>query len=227
MYRPCEQVGGDWYGVFYHPKIKRINIYIADVSGHGLSSAFLANLVSGAVQSDEMSTSNSSHNEVVRVRFAQLATQLNQLVASGSGNRKNMTMCMASLHIETGVLTILSAGHPALLRLNGNTSRANMLPVKQNNFLGCAWDKEFESTEIQLMAGDSILFYTDGLTESRAKAPAGANSSDQHPKLGSKSLLKLVTELAGEKELVEAIAEKVTRERVIEDDLAILMLKWH
>lgn len=54
LIEPADNVGGgDWMGVFPHPQAGVVNIYVGDVTGHGLDSAFHASLIAGAIKASK------------------------------------------------------------------------------------------------------------------------------------------------------------------------------
>ena len=225
VYEPCEQVGGDWYGVFYHPELNLLNVFIGDVSGHGLSSAFLASLVSGAIQSEEMNLKRSMGQAAMDSRFATIASRLNELVKTGSAARKSMSMCMASFDLESGMLTVLSAGHPRPLRLASDRRSASPLFVKQNNLFGYDWNAHYNCANYQLQPGDTILFFTDGLTESRSLAKDRQGTTGG--KLSLRNLTHLVAELGDQENLARNLADYVKAKRKVDDDLALVTFTWN
>ena len=68
------------------------------------------------------------------------------------------------LDLTTGKFIYVNAGHnPPLIRRHGNNFEE--LPMELNFVLGGWEDWQYVQQEIQLEAGDTIFFYTDGVTE--------------------------------------------------------------
>lgn len=74
------------------------------------------------------------------------------------------TMFIGSLDLVTGVLTYSNAGHnpPVLLRASGTCQR---LDQAVGLVLGAMEHVDYEEARIQLHSGDTLILYTDGVTE--------------------------------------------------------------
>lgn len=166
-------------GVFPHPQAGVVNIYVGDVTGHGLDSAFHASLIAGAIEasksdlsmlfrqsSDRQFESNQAFDarEYLKISWH----RLNGIFLNSAGE-KMMTMLFMSFNLHTGTLTLLSAGHPAPLCIAAGDSRLN----QRNVFLtypapplGSTSANQTISPEvIGLQDGDFLLAYTDGFEE--------------------------------------------------------------
>lgn len=135
--------------------------------------------------------------------------------ARGSGYYATLVCCHAS---ATGALELINAGHlpPLLLRRDG-TERimATGMP------LGLFYTNNCEVAHIQLSAGETLLFYTDGITEAR-------DSSEKE--YGGERLERLVSERKhlGPKELVHTCHADVSAYAAttkLRDDLTLLALR--
>ena len=96
--------------------------------------------------------------------------QADELIETRFGASYYVTGQFGSLDLPTGVLTWVNAGHvlPMLVR---NGTYAGELPCKPSMPLGLGGPVVEVATQ-QLQRGDRVLFYTDGITESRS--PDGA-----------------------------------------------------
>jgi serine phosphatase RsbU (regulator of sigma subunit)/pSer/pThr/pTyr-binding forkhead associated (FHA) protein len=157
-YRPMQQVGGDYYDYITLDK-DRVAIVVADVVGHGITAALLMAKVSA------------------ESRFA-LATEPDPISAV-----KRMNQKLSSLHIDrfvtlvlvmidskTHAATIVNAGHmPPVLRKASDKSLTSIAIDEAGVPLGVIDDFEYESIEVVLEQGDSLLMYTDGVNEAMNK----------------------------------------------------------
>lgn len=111
--QPSLYLSGDFLD-FWSPLPNRLLFYLADVSGHGASSAFvtilLKYLISRHVREDDLSP-------------ARLCTRINEeLLAAGVG--KHLTLVMGCLNTETRQLTYTIGAHlPVPLMVKGNEAQ--------------------------------------------------------------------------------------------------------
>ena len=75
-----------------------------------------------------------------------------------------VTVFYGIYNIKTGEVKYTNAGHnpPYVLKQNGTVER---LPVTVNMAIGIFSDFEYQETTLQLEPGDTLLLYTDGVTE--------------------------------------------------------------
>ena len=74
-----------------------------------------------------------------------------------------MTFFVARIDLRTGLLCFSNAGHNFPFHLHHDGKLKPLL--KTNNLLGYSLDTQFDEQSVQLEVGDSLVFYTDGLTE--------------------------------------------------------------
>lgn len=147
-------VGGDYYDFFLRSD-QIVDIVIADVSGHSIGAALIMSEVRTLLRAE----ANSVHSP-----RGVLETLNIQLYDDLSRAELFITMFYAEYNSETGILSYSNAGHnrPILQRTDESLSReldteGLILGVKENVI--------FEERNVELITGDLLLFYTDGLTE--------------------------------------------------------------
>lgn len=159
-------LGGDFFDYFSLDDGRFVAV-IGDVSGKGLSAAIDTAMVKYAVSS--LAT--------VMPEPSQVVPAVNRVVASRIAKGRFITMLYMLIEPDTGMVTIASAGHPppVLMRSAGGCEI-----VGADNFpgvaLGIVEDAEYSALNLTLQDGDSILMYTDGLTEARS----ASNRSDMY-----------------------------------------------
>lgn len=163
VYRPAlreTELGGDWYDAFVL-RDGRIAISIGDIAGHGIEAAVAMlrlretlRAVTGFVDSNPG-----------------LILQMADRAFTASHPETVATAAFAIYDPLTRRLVHARAGHPppALVR-NGV---ASFLRGSAGVPLGAQADSAFESEEIALEPGDTLAFYTDGLTEVDRDVVAG------------------------------------------------------
>ena len=155
---PAYDIGGDSFD--YAVNGSQLEFAIVDAIGHGMSAV----LMSAAAINSLRSARRSGIDLVAAYR------QADRLIETHFGQSYYVTGQMGSLDLPTGVLTWVNAGHvlPMLVR---NGTYAGELPCKASMPLGLGGPVVEVATE-PLQRGDRVLFYSDGITESRS--PDGA-----------------------------------------------------
>jgi serine phosphatase RsbU (regulator of sigma subunit)/anti-anti-sigma regulatory factor len=158
IYRPMAKVGGDFYDVFQMDS-HRLGIYIADTSGHGISSAMLTTFLKHAVQG-LMWDRDSSRSP------GQILTDLNTTIVNESfGQGIFVSMTYLIIDIERMTLTFSTAGHPPLLLFRQDEDHRRL--HKPGPVLGVNPRVIYTDEERMLKERDFLVLFTDGITEAR------------------------------------------------------------
>ncbi|MGH2493888.1 MAG: ATP-binding SpoIIE family protein phosphatase [Ktedonobacteraceae bacterium] len=150
-YQPARAVGGDFYDFLYFED-GRLGLVIGDVTDKGVPAA----LVMATTRSILRSTAHAA------ISPGKVLEQTNDLLHQDIPPNMFVTCLYAILDPISGRLEYANAGHDLPYRRhNGEVSelRATGMP------LGLMPGMAYEEKEITLDAGDSILFYSDGLVE--------------------------------------------------------------
>src|ERR1700732_3184270 len=153
MMQPARGVSGDYYD--YIPiDAHSIQIVIADVAGKGVPAALLMSATAAAMQLE----ANHDRN------MLEIVGRLNAGIHSVSDGERYVTLLLAEIDARARTLHYVNCGHnPALLyRAKTDTlTRMNStcLPI------GISPEEICELTSTDLIAGDVLVFYTDGVTE--------------------------------------------------------------
>jgi len=150
--RPANTVGGDYYDVLKLEE-NRVGVIIGDVSGKGMPAALLMALLQGSLRT--LSTAG--------LRGAQLVTQLNKYLCSNIPSNRLITLFYGELDTQTGDFTFVNAGHnaPFLMREGSPYERL----ASTSLVLGVDEKSRYDSVETRLCPGDTLLLFTDGVTE--------------------------------------------------------------
>ena len=95
---------------------------------------------------------------------ATLVTQLNLSLKENLPQSKFVTLFMGRLDTNTGVIEYVNAGHTPPLWLN---QREAVELTESDLLLGVVSRAEFVNRKLQLEPGDSLVLFTDGMTEAR------------------------------------------------------------
>jgi phosphoserine phosphatase RsbU/P len=207
MLEPAYEVGGDCFD--YALNGSQLEFAFMDAMGHGLRSAMLAALAVGCFRHDrrEGRTLDYIHEKIDTV----VANEFGKAFVTGQIGR---------LDVETGILHWTNAGHPAPLLV-----RRGRVVRELNGRPTGPWGTGIGSCEIYqepLEPGDSVLLYTDGITDPRG-APDG---------FGTERLRDLVDRYASDAVPIGLIVRHVIRAVVdhyggeLRDDATVLMLQW-
>ena len=157
-YIPMSSVAGDFYD-FIVVDEKYVGILIADVSGHGLSSALIASMLQTALAAQSSNASNPAH----------VLSALNRAL-HGKFQSHYVTAAYLFLDMVSRTVSYAGAAHPPLLWWHARTHQATEF-VENGLMLGPFHDSAYSTMTFAIEEGDRILLITDGVIE--AKDPRG------------------------------------------------------
>lgn len=206
---PCHCVGGDYYDFIRLPG-GSLGILIADVSGKGIPAALITSALHAylhALQENYVSPSV-------------LTNRLNRLLHSSILASSFLTLTFLELQPGLQRMLYCNCGHnPAVLIRNGEQA----LLQSTGTIVGMFQEAEFRQQEYELNSGDTLLLYTDGLTE------ASRGEGDGREEFGMDRLLKLCAsppeDPEGWLDHIEGAVKDFTQEQQLEDDLTMIALR--
>lgn len=152
LYKPAHIISGDLYDFFF---LDGDNLFfsIGDVSGKGLSAAFFMSVAQTLLKS------NSRH-----LKPGKIVTNANNELYTTNQHQFFLTLFCGILNVKTGVLTYCNAAHTLtmVLSLNGDLHE---LDYSHGMPLGLHPGRIYEESTIKLKQGDSIILFSDGVTE--------------------------------------------------------------
>jgi len=157
-YVPMESVAGDYYDFTTIDK-QRLGILVADVSGHGVPAALIASMVKVAfsAQAEQSKHPGRVLSGMNRVLFGQLKRQF-------------VSAIYMVLDLKNAEIIYASAGHPApLVWRQQDNSFVDL--SERGPALGLLGEFDYQSHRVDLINGDRVLLYTDGIVE--AHKPSG------------------------------------------------------
>jgi len=187
--RPARQVSGDFYDVFPISASKRIAFLIADVCDKGVGAAlymaiFRSLLRAYADQNYTMRWVGTP--EYLKEESPSGIFRRDAILASGAPSIKNAieltnkyiathhsdsnmfaTVFFGLLDPSNGALLYINAGHESPLLISNGTLKARLDPT--GPAVGMLPNMEFKLEQITLDPGDSLLLYTDGVTDALNK----------------------------------------------------------
>ncbi len=157
-WRGARQVSGDFYDFIplneREGQPQRWGFVVADVADKGVPAALFMALSRTLVRT--MAIGGDPPAEVLR--------RANDLILADARSDLFVTLFYAILNMERGTLTYANGGHNPPLVFDGRTDRVTPLAVP-GMALGIVSGIQLEEREIALGPGDTVLFYTDGVTD--------------------------------------------------------------
>lgn len=157
VYRAAREVGGDLYDFILSPEDPHtLNLVIADVTGKGVPAALFM------VFSRTIIRAESARG----LGPAATLMKTNQFILREIHSPLFLSAFYASINTQTGRMIFANGGHDWPLLLPASTNDIRIL--KTPGFvLGAFPEIRLEESEIVVAPGDTLIFYTDGVTEAR------------------------------------------------------------
>lgn len=154
---PAKGVGGDFYDFFLLDE-NRLALVMADVSGKGVPAALFMVVSRTLIRSRLMTVGKEGED------LAHMAEEINRSLCDNNKNGMFVTAWIGVLDIATGEVAYVNAGHcrPLLRRKNGSCEYDDMLG---GLVLAGMEDVVYRQGSLRLRQGDTLLLYTDGVTE--------------------------------------------------------------
>jgi sigma-B regulation protein RsbU (phosphoserine phosphatase) len=147
---PCLSVGGDYFDVFPLGE-KRTAFLLADVSGKGLGAALLTTMLQGALSGMTLGTDP-----------ARVFNHVNRFLCGHSEIGRYATMFFGILD-EDGKMEYINAGHPSPFLVRHGIAEE---PFTEGSYpVGLVPEAEYVSACIKLEPGDTLVLFSDGVTE--------------------------------------------------------------
>lgn len=212
VFIPAFEVGGDYYD-FFEIEENKFGFIIADVSGKGISAAFIMAEVKGIFES--LSKTIESPKEIL--------INANQILERSLDRKNFVSAAYGVFDFEKETLTVARAGHcPVLLVRNGKVDNIRPMGIGLGLNYGLQFRASLEETEIDLRENDMIVLYTDGITESK---------NLEMEDFGEKNFEKIL--LNNSDRSVDEISNEVIKEITLfskqgtqHDDITLIILKW-
>ncbi|MBB6461835.1 ATP-binding SpoIIE family protein phosphatase [Flammeovirga kamogawensis] len=207
---PAREVGGDFYD-FQFINDKYFYFVVGDVSGKGVPAALLMAQTKSLLRSSAINETSTS----------EIVSHVNSEIAKDNKNNMFITVFLALLDLETGVLTYTNAGHnPSYIINNENMQRLEELhgPV-----VGALEGFSYKEKSIQLSPSDIVFAYTDGVTEAQ---------NQLHQLYSDERLTSLLTTVTNKnvKEINDIVIKDIEEFELGSeqaDDITVLSIQYH
>ena len=153
MMHPARGVGGDYYD-YFPIDTHTTQIVVADVAGKGVPAALLMSATAAAMRLE----ANHDRNMLEQVE------RLNTGILSVSDSDRFVTLLVAEIDAQKRTLRYVNCGHNPALLFRAKTGALSLMNSSCPP-IGLSPEEICEVASEDLMAGDVLVFYTDGVTE--------------------------------------------------------------
>ncbi len=209
---PAFEVGGDYYDFFMLDE-NRFGFIIADVSGKGISAAFIMAEMKGIIES--LTKLITSPKEIL--------VTANQILEKVLDKKNFISAAYGLIDMNAETLHISRAGHCPVLLIRNNKAediRPSGLGLGLN--FTDYFSENLEERKIDLIENDILVLYTDGITEAK---------NELLEEFGEEKLQKIILE--NKDKNADEISNSVIREITTfskntdqHDDITLVILKW-
>jgi serine phosphatase RsbU (regulator of sigma subunit) len=204
---PASHISGDFYNWFALPD-GRMAVTVGDVTGHGMSAAFLMATTQLLVR-----------NTLVRLADpGRCLEEVNRQLCVQVFNGQFVTMVLVLIDLQRSRLQIATAGHPAPLIATGESFKP--IPIEPQLVLGVDRDTRYVTENYKLPPQASLLLYTDGVVEC---------PNAEYNRFGNERLRKILQGKYGSAaEILQRVVKAVDDfrgPRMLDDDLTMVAVQ--
>ena len=202
LLQPAREVGGDFYDFFF-VNDDEICLVFGDVSGKGVPAALFMAVTKTMIKTQAADDSSP----------ASIITRVNEALSADNPACMFVTLFVAIANVRSGELRFTNAGHnpPYILRHDGELDCLNQ---RHGPIIGAVEGVAFREDQVQIGAQDTLLLFTDGVTEamdtsdqlySEARLEEFLRKSDNTPEQLTSEVLQAVEQFAAGAEQADDI----------------------
>ncbi len=206
----AKEVGGDLYDFFLIDKY-RLGIVIGDVSGKGIAAALLMAVSKTLLKATAFKGMPADS----------ILSEVNNIIVDESPSNMFVTVFFGVLDTRSGAFEYSNGGHnpPYLISEDGKVKQLDNIG---GLMIGAFKDVPFESNVVMIKSGESLVFYTDGVTESFNKDNEEFQEARLEKVLEGKNSLNVNELVQNVFDNVQSFSEGVEQS----DDITCLALKY-
>jgi len=153
-YKSAAEIGGDFVG-FHQVDNRKVGLFIADVAGHGVPAALISSMLKVIFNFEIIDYASTPDKFMFEFN--------NELCKDT--HERFVTACYGFINLEKMKITTSNAGHwPIIILRTNEIIQINAKGV----FMGILENVIYDVTEFDLLVGDRVVFYTDGIIEERS-----------------------------------------------------------
>ncbi len=183
--KPAKELGGDFYDFFFIDD-DHLCFCVGDVSGKGVPAALFMAVTKTLIKSY-------AHGELSP---ASILSSVNRELSTDNQLMMFVSLFIGILCVSDGVLSFSNGGHNAPFLVKNDLSVIE-LSERHGMVLGYARDYAYKSGRVKFSAGDSLVLYSDGVTEA----------------------VDAEGEMYGEERLSQSLSKEVPSAKVIVDNI--------
>jgi phosphoserine phosphatase RsbU/P len=154
--KPAQEVGGDYYDVFWVQPPAYLGVVIVDVAGKGIPGALVMAIFRSVLRAEAPGAM--SPREVLK--------RVNRRILEDTKENMFVTVLYGIINVPTRRIRIVRAGHEPMIVCTASGETRECMP--EGIAVGMVEDEMFdvlEEHEIDLKDGDTAILYTDGAIE--------------------------------------------------------------
>ncbi len=209
IYKPARQISGDLFDYFFVDD-ENLVFTIGDVSGKGIPAAIFMSVAQTIIK-----------NHASYRKAKNIVNKANIELCTSNQHQYFLTLFLGVLNIKKGELNFCNAAHnfPYIMKTDGKIVE---LKLSHGLPLGLYPDKGYKDAKVKLEPGDTIVLYTDGVTEM---------VNDQKIQFGSDRLKENLRKFEGlpPSEIVQRLDKKLESfkgEAPQADDICLFVIKY-
>ncbi len=216
-YKACTHLGGDFYD-FIELQDGRLGIGVGDVTGHGATAAMVMCITKKVISMASRLDPEPEPTLVVT----------NEEMCKDLDGKTFVTVWYGVLDPTTALLRFVRAGHEPLVIYNPHRL-PQLMELKPSGMAvgltaGPRFEKALEVEEIQLVPGDLLCLWTDGVTE--IQNSAGEEFEQQRLE---EVLQSVPSDMTAEDviEEIEVTSRRFGENKPFEDDFTVMVMRYH
>jgi len=159
-YDSCYSVGGDYYDFLALPE-NRLAVALGDVSGKGVAAALMMARLSSDVRFSALTSADA----------ADAVTKINESLCAAGVEDRFVTFVLAFLDTESHEMTLANAGHMPPMLFRSAKGEVEAIGEDETGLpLALEADVPYELIHAALEPGDSLVIFTDGISEAMSPA---------------------------------------------------------
>ncbi|MEG8945975.1 GAF domain-containing SpoIIE family protein phosphatase [Rosettibacter firmus] len=213
LFIPAFEVGGDYYD-FFELDENNLGFAVADVSGKGITAAFIMAEIKGIFES------------LSKIIFEprEMLIKINDILKKSLDKKSFITAVYGIIDKKNGILNFVRAGHPPAIYCSQNKTE-RLLPSGIG--LGLDYANVFGNTlkemQIKLKDGDIVAFYSDGIPEAK-NAEYKDYGYDRFESIIQKNCCKSIDEISNE--IIKDLT-LFSKDNTQHDDITLVLFRWN
>jgi serine phosphatase RsbU (regulator of sigma subunit) len=201
LWRPAHYVSGDIYDISRLDH-DHVGVFVADAVGHGVPAALMTMVIARSLTTKIIDDTSYRLLEPVEV----LARLNHDIIRRQGESTRFATGVYALIDCRRRTMRVAGAGHPPPLQFGDDGSCREL--STSGGLLGIFEDESYDQIEVELAAGDRVLFHSDGFEQAFPQAAL----TDHDRRVPNAAYRDAFTAIAGEAtpaDMINAISHRL------------------